>query len=180
MKRWIVGILACLLLCSLTACAQQETVYTVTQNGVEYHVDSAQMIITAGGNKYRYTHSGDSTDHRITITYPDGSSYWYSQSGSMGQGGWSEDFVEGKYASADVLIDIVQESAPPKKNPGKTICAVLLIVLGIFEAALPKAAWYLGYGWRYKNAEPSDAALLFGRAGGVVAAVAGLILLFVS
>ncbi|HIR50701.1 MAG TPA: hypothetical protein IAA53_05370 [Candidatus Avoscillospira avicola] len=55
---------------------------------------------------------------------------------------------------------------------------LLLILLGVVNAAFPRAMWYLSYGWRFKNAEPSDAALLVGRAGGAVVAVAGVICLF--
>ena len=56
---------------------------------------------------------------------------------------------------------------------------MLLIALGAFNALAPKAAWYLSHGWRYKNAEPSEAALFFSRAGGVVLIFFGIILFFV-
>ena len=49
--------------------------------------------------------------------------------------------------------------------------------MGIFNAAAPRAAWYLSYGWRYKDAEPSDAALVVARLGGAAAITAGVILL---
>lgn len=87
--------------------------------------------------------------------------------------------MDGKYASANTLIDVLQENAPKRTNPNATTAALLLMALGLFEAVFPKATWYLGYGWRYKDAEPSDAALLFSRLGGIAATVIGFVLLVI-
>ncbi len=57
------------------------------------------------------------------------------------------------------------------------VVSFLLIVMGIFQLVSPKTAWYLSYGWRYKNAEPSDVALVMERMGGVVAIIVGIIIL---
>lgn len=95
----------------------------------------------------------------------------------MGQGGWSEDYVEGTYVSGNILVDIVQEEAPRKANPGKIIGAIILIDLGFMDIIFPRISWYLGYGWRYENAEPSNVALIFARIGGFVALVIGIVLL---
>ena len=54
---------------------------------------------------------------------------------------------------------------------------ILLILVGIFNIALPDVAWYLQYGWRYKDAEPSDAALVFNRIGGVAAIIMAVIMM---
>ena len=61
-------------------------------------------------------------------------------------------------------------------SPG--LGAVLLTV-GLFNAITPRTSWYLSRGWYYKNAEPSEAALFVCRAGGVFAAVLGVVLFFV-
>ena len=55
--------------------------------------------------------------------------------------------------------------------------ALLAIAVGAFSAAGPHTAWYWSYGWRYKNAEPSDLALSAERIGGVIAVVVGVLLL---
>lgn len=57
------------------------------------------------------------------------------------------------------------------------VVAFLLIVMGIFQLVSPQTAWYLSYGWRYKDAEPSDIALVMERVGGVVAIIVGIIIL---
>ena len=55
--------------------------------------------------------------------------------------------------------------------------ALLLCGVGIFNLAAPKARWYLSYGWRFKDAEPSDAAITLSRIGGGIAVVIGVIML---
>ena len=50
---------------------------------------------------------------------------------------------------------------------------LLLWAIGLFNVLAPRAAWYLSYGWRFKDAEPSDAALMMARIGGVIAIIIG-------
>lgn len=177
MKRMWIVLVVLLLSVSLVGCAKQETTYSVNKYGIEFLVDSVQKTISDGENTYYYEFSGDSSSFNVTITFPDGSSYWFNQSGTTGLGGWSEDYVAGTYVSGDTLVDVVREKAPKSTNPGKIFGALVLIALGIFDVAFPRASWYLGYGWRYKDAEPSDAALIFARVGGVIVIVVGIILM---
>lgn len=60
------------------------------------------------------------------------------------------------------------------------LIGLVLIVVGVINLISPETGWYLSHGWRYKDAEPSDAALTFARIGGVVGIVAGFICFFVS
>lgn len=55
-----------------------------------------------------------------------------------------------------------------------------IVAVGIFNLVSPYSAWYLEYGWRYKNAEPSDLALQVCRVSGGVAILAAIILLCIS
>ncbi len=55
---------------------------------------------------------------------------------------------------------------------------VIFILIGIFNLVAPEAAWYLSRGWQFKDAEPSDAALIMTRIGGGAAILIGLVLLF--
>ncbi|PWW04750.1 hypothetical protein DFQ01_10631 [Paenibacillus cellulosilyticus] len=54
----------------------------------------------------------------------------------------------------------------------------LFVIIGILNIAFPKVGWYMQYGWQFKNAEPSDAALVMARIGGVIAIIIGLFLIF--
>lgn len=48
------------------------------------------------------------------------------------------------------------------------------IIVGLINAISPKTGWYLGKGWKYKDLEPSDAALRWGRVGGVITILIGI------
>ena len=98
----------------------------------------------------------------------------------MGTGGWSNDYVEGRYISGDILCELIaSKAARPRDpaNPAKVVFALLAIAIGAFSAASPRTAWYWSYGWRYKDAEPSDRALSAERVGGAIAIVVGVFLL---
>ncbi len=58
-----------------------------------------------------------------------------------------------------------------------TLIPILFIILGIVGLLFPKVSWYLGVGWQFKNAQPSTAALISARIGGLFAIVAGIFLL---
>ena len=55
---------------------------------------------------------------------------------------------------------------------------VIFILRGIFTLVAPEAACFLTRGWQFKDAEPSDAALIMTRIGGGVEILIGLVLLF--
>ncbi len=83
--------------------------------------------------------------------------------------------------AGEVLWDVLCLSVPTKTDDsGHYIgLGMILILLGVFHAVSPHTMWYLSYGWRFKDAEPSDLALFAERAGGIVAIVAGVVCLFV-
>ncbi len=175
MKRnWIAILLLCLAL-TLSACTQHSSTYTAERNGKAFLVDTESCTITEGDNRYHYKFSIDQGRDSITITYPNGSSYWWSQSRDMG--GWSPDYDETAYTDGDTLCQLVRLGLPKGGPDGKVLCALALMLLGLLHLAFPKAAWYISYGWRYKDAEPSDAALIFARIGGVAAMILGFLLL---
>ena len=183
MKKIFFGLLASVLALSVCACAGcKDGIYTVEQNGVEYMVDTEKHTIFDGTYIYQYEFSGDRTQYRIDITYPDGSTYWWNggSSATASFGGWSEDRDDlYGYADGGVLREILLEKAPQgAADSAQIFVAVFIIALGAVWTFFPRAVWYLGYGWRFKNAEPSDAALMFGRMGGVIAAAFGFFVLF--
>lgn len=179
MKRFWIAVLAVFLVFTLFGCAKQESIYTVSKNGTMYRVDTEKKAIYDTLYTYRYELSGDSSSFNITITYPNGSTYWYSKSDSRGQGGWSDDYSETAYVPGDTLVAIVQENMSQPANIGGILGGLLLIAVGLLNVIAPQMLWYLGYGWRYKNAEPSDAAISFGRISGGIAIVIGIVFLFV-
>jgi len=90
------------------------------------------------------------------------------------------DYDEDKYISGDVLMDLIsgRYTADRDKDEGgvSPLLALLVIAVGIFNIAKPDVAWYLEYGWRYKDAEPFDLALTANRFGGGFTVFLGAIL----
>ncbi len=173
MKRLFAAVLSLMMV--LCACADQSESWTVSRNGIEFLVDS--QTISDGSHIYQYEFSGHAESYQITIAYPNGSAYWFSKSGQNGHGGWSEDYRETAYVDGNTLCQVILARAPEPEAAGPILGAAALIVLGLFHGLCPERAWYWGYGWRYKNAEPSDDALMLSRLGGIVAVVLGVILL---
>lgn len=65
----------------------------------------------------------------------------------------------------------------PDRSSENNSTGIFLIVVGVFNAAFPKATWYIGEGWKFKKAEPSEQALEMSRAAGIVAIIVGVIML---
>ena len=163
---------------SLCACSEETTTYTVDKGGKTYTVDSKNETLFDGIHTYKYTFSGDSSSYKIDITYPNGSTFHWTQSEFAGYGAQSDNYDEELYVSGEVLCDVIATKAPTPSNPVKFIAVIFLIGIGLFNAAVPHVAWYLSYGWRYKDAEPSDFSLGFGRIGGIIAIIVGVFMIF--
>ena len=178
MKRfWMIGI-ALLLILSVCGCAQQEQIYKIERNGIVFSVDTEKQTITDGTHIYHYVLSDGASSSTITITYPNGSTFWdtVTDRGS-GSSGWSDDYKADAYVSGWTLSEVVRQTIPKPAPTGKIIAGLILIALSVVEIVFPQGLWYLRYGWHFKNAEPSEAALIFTRVGGVVGSILGVVLM---
>ncbi len=181
MKRLWIIIISLLLILSLWGCAQQEKVYTIDRNGTQFLVDTENRTISDGTHTYHYVLSDGAYSSTVTITYPNGSTFWDKVSnGGNGSSGWSDDYKDDAYVSGWTLADVVRQTMPKPINTGKIIAGLVLIALGVVEIAFPQGLWYLRYGWHFKNIEPSDAALAFARVGGVVGIILGVVLMLTA
>ncbi len=111
---------------------------------------------------------------------------------------WSEDYQAARYLSGEILHYVVQqkeaERLPEQVRPQKRettlrdillVVYVLLLAWNFACAVWPEKAWFVSAGWLYKNAEPSDRALVAYRVGGIamfvfVLIVGGLVILALS
>lgn len=58
--------------------------------------------------------------------------------------------------------------------------AFLFLFIGLFHVAFPYASWFMTIGWKIRDAEPSDAYLIFSRVSGCVVAGIALIVIIVG
>jgi hypothetical protein len=54
---------------------------------------------------------------------------------------------------------------------------IVLIIISLVAVFSPQTAWYWEEGWQYRNVEPSDAALIAVRIGGVIGLIIGIVCL---
>ncbi len=58
-----------------------------------------------------------------------------------------------------------------------TFVVFIIFIYSIITIFAPRMAWYLSSGWKFKNSEPSDGALVFHRLSGIVVAIVTFIIL---
>ena len=138
-------------------------------------VDFQAGTITGEGEVYSFAIQGDS----IRIDYPNGVYFVRTGSATAGYGPLDQPFSTAGYLSEDTLFKALEGGDTEGGwRPGSYApLALLLLPLGIFSLAKPERAWYVSWGWRYKNAEPSDGALLAQRLEGVVLTAAGILVI---
>lgn len=192
MKKYISLVLMFLvLLCS--ACGSEkepESKSTFTQ------IDGQTAVVTLEpGNwsagtvqtdKGTYTFAWDRSGD-LKITYPDGTSCTY----------WSQNMSSGISASPDFspvskgyidgmsmawgIENAIDEMRPARNSGGgNALLGLLLLAVGAFGTFAPRTAWYLSYGWRFRDAEPSDAALTIQIIGGVILLLVGFVCLLAA
>ena len=181
MKRLIWYALAvCIAALLLCACARQ-SVTTVDGVALAFHDDG---IIRYGDETYTYSVSSLG----VTIEYPNGYLYTHSrQNDSQSSGQWSYPLDASGFVSATelgyldegLLVAEIQSRTGKSNFAPKLIATLLLLAAGIWLAIKPQTAWYMAEGWRFKNAEPSDAALGLYRVSGIVIAAMGVVILLV-
>ena len=180
MKKKLTALLLALALVytfSLPVAAAQKT---VEWEGVTYTVDTEAQTIHDGESVYEYQVELYRDGYTLEITYPNGAFWSASVTESDGTYGWNEEYdMKGTvYPTGDTLETVLHNAGVTYISQSGEKSVLLLLVLlgiGIFSAAYPYGAWYLERGWYYKDAEPSDAALLFNRVIGILLLAGALI-----
>lgn len=187
MKRVLICLVAlcCLLLTACGGHAPKEP-YEGYYNGSTYVVDEANCTVTMDGSTYTYAlNITPGKSAQLKLTYPDGT--WSSLSGRVGSygisvtGTYSSDFVYGRYLSCDALwraLNVDERIEGNTGGAGYMLLGVVLVLVGLFQFVSPETMWKFNWGWRFKNAEPSDFALKAGMFSGVLTIVLGIIMFF--
>lgn len=178
MKRRLFGLLVVLMLL-LSACGTQPepSAATVEYDGKSFQVDTEKGTVTCGEDVYQVSVSAGGSSRTTTITYPNGGTYYWTDTGNGGHGGWDEGYDPQRYVSGDVLLRVLEQVSPAaRERKGNPVAGILCILLGAVNLAFPQLVWYLKHGWVYKDAEPSQAAIGFTRVAGAVVVIAGIVL----
>lgn len=178
MKRILLLVALLALLCS---CGKGDpAIYDVTKDGMTFTVDRTAKTITRGEIVYQYEVSGQN----VTVTYPNGASYFQQHypggTVSTYSAGWNEIYESSHDIPGETLVAVLAKEWVPRgsSSRGNPLLGLLIIALGGWNVISPRTAWEVSYGWRYKDAEPSDAALYVGRIGGIVALFIGVVVMF--
>ena len=87
------------------------------------------------------------------------------------------EFDFAKYPSGMELNGVLSRTHPNVQKEKPVAVILVLLLIGVFNTAWPMGAWYLETGWKFRDAEPSDAALGWNRASGVLALIVAVILI---
>ena len=203
MKRKIAVVLLLVMLLMLTACQQAPkgtTWQPITKNGevmslsinFDDHTITAsegmhsaaavgsdgEMLTPADADVYHYTYGeGD-----ITITYPNGATWWENASNGGAVSGWDGDYDTDRYIDGMVLAQQLNQAY---QYAGKDwdhvvvigILCLVIIILGIFMIKDPETVIHMKYGLRFYHVEPTEFTLWEVRIGGIVG-IAGSVILF--
>ena len=140
---------------------------------------SSEGVINTDKGDYAFSYKRDGS---IGIVYPNGYIYSYRNMDGAIMTNWTYDETpeEMGYIDGLSLVESVERfsksRAPAKKVPLSG--SLLIIAVGGWQIYSPKSIWWLSRGWLYKNAEPSDAALIMYGLGGVTIVFVGIMSLF--
>lgn len=165
MKKFFALLMAVLTVLCMTACGK-ETEKVIVKENDEFTLNTEDKTISDGENTYEYEIDGSGDSYRITIDYPDGAQYFWSMSEGVGSGGWNSELTNNSYAKADILVEVAEEDFAPEVESNPWFIVIILGVLGLAGLIYPYGLWWLAYGWRYKDVEPSEIALIAERVVG--------------
>jgi len=181
LKKLGAAVFSVLLLMMLCGCRaeRRESVYTTVKGDTVFTVDTRNGTITDHTDTYFFDLKQHGTGYRVEIAYPNNAIWWWESDGQGGHGGWSDDYDDTHYVSGDILCEILTEDRQSTgTGEGRNYLLIsLLLIIGIFNAAAPRASWYLTHGWKYQDVEPSDLALSISRGIGILAAAAAVLMI---
>lgn len=184
MKKVLLLIVSVLLLFSLCACSGLKEPYTVEEGWRTFEIDPEAKTISDEFGTYQYAISKNDDGFTLTITYPDGSTYyekhWEHTSSTYVSNGHSDDYEEYRYVPGNILCDALEDELPAPFFPGNPALGFLLIVLGALLVLIPKLFWWLKIGWLLQGAQPAKYTLIVFQVLGVLTILFGIIKLFIA
>ena len=183
MKHFRIIFAVLILALVLSACgstSREPYTYTFSRDSVvkTITVNPEVGTILDGTDVYNYVMEKSGSRTGYVITYPNGATYHWTESGNGGAGGWSETYDESRYIPGSILVWAIEENQPREKV-GSVGIGLLLMALGAWHILSPESVFYLSRGWMFRDAEPSDFYLTLARVSGGVFAILGLAACFI-
>lgn len=205
MKRTVALLLLVVMVITLSACSTGprgiET-QVVGKNGepviLTFNYD--EKTITAGGDMftvevggvpvwsdtpaededvYRYEYDGGN----ITITYPNGAVWIESPTSTGAVFSWDDNYDPQRYIEGDVLARYLEEAHRPQSREGIVgigFACLIMAAIGVVMFAVPEELIEMKYGWRFKNAEPTEFAVWEVRIGGIIIVVVAIVIFLIA
>ena len=183
-------LLTAMLLTCLCGCVRYEAPngYMQVHNGpgVAYTIDTGDMWLKYDDVMYYYNVVREDNRITYTVTYPNGAVYTETREGDSVQSHWDGERDIFQHPGGGTLVGILdnyyylQVFKPHFLN---YFGALVLISFGLFGALCPETAWeweHVLKRWQYQSIEPTDAAIMATRIGGILGIVVGVIFFFVG
>ena len=193
MKRTVALLLLVVMVITLSACSTSPrgtALQAVEHNGnnVMLTFDYDEKTITAS-NKwndtgeanavYRYEYDGGN----ITITYPNGATWIESPTSTGAAISWDDNYDPQRYIEGDVLARYLEEAHRPRSREGIVgigFACLIMATVGVVMFAVPEELIEMKYGWRFKNAEPTEFAVWEVRIGGIIVVVVAVVIFLIA
>ena len=136
----------------------------------------------ADGQEYPFAYD---VNGELTITYPNGYTYTRQEESLVIMESWPYDQTaeEMGYADGRALAEAIQQAAEAERQATGSsrrvplVVPILLLGVGAWHVVWPLSLWWLERGWWYKNAQPSDGALMLYRLLGCFLVFLGILAL---
>ncbi|MFC5466039.1 DUF6199 family natural product biosynthesis protein [Lederbergia graminis] len=140
--------------------------------------NSPEEIEVSNGEIVKVFFEQRAKGYRYEVEFENGHRYFYEQSEDAGYGGGTYELTGEEMMLAREAIDKYEEingdATIPSNNASKYLLGIVLFLIGLLGAIFPHATWYLEIGWKLRDAEPSEFALIANRVGGILVAIVGI------
>ncbi len=193
MKRIVALLLIVVMAVSLIACSTSPrgtALQTVEHNGnnVMLTFDYDEKTITAS-NKWNDTGEANAVycyeydGGNITITYPNGAVWIESPTSTGAAISWDDNYDPQRYIEGDVLARYLEEAHRPRSREGIVgigFACLIMATVGVVMFAVPEELIEMKYGWRFKNAEPTEFAIKEVRISGIVVVIVAVVIFLIA
>ena len=209
MKRKIAFVLLFVMLLTLTACQRapkgtDQKFISINGEAISLVINFDELTITVSDalgtgagidgsgnaigttpheskNVYHYTYE----DGNITITYPNGATYWESATSTGAISGWDGDYDTDRYIDGALLAQLLNQAYDDAEDritlDGSILVGSLfLMIVGAIMAYDPKTVATLRMRWWVKDPEPTEHALRSTRFMGIFLGGMGALILLAA